>query len=71
MVLQLVVLESIIQEKSRDELIDESVRLMWELSETERELESLQARETALRDEILSSVRAEHLALVRWALTQA
>jgi hypothetical protein len=51
--------------------LDEIAHRMWEISVTEQQVESLRAQETALRDEILSSVSPEHLPLVRWALSQA
>ena len=58
-------------EEAHNTMIDLSARLMWELSETERKLEAFKTRETALRGQILGSVRPEHLPLVRWALDQA
>lgn len=51
--------------------LDEIAHRMWEISVTEKQIEDLSAQETALRNQILSSVSAEHLPLVRWALAQA
>ena len=51
--------------------LDEIAHRMWEISVTEQQIENLQAQETSLRNQILSSVSAEHLPLVRWALGQA
>lgn len=51
--------------------LDEIAHRMWEISVTEQQIETLRARESALRDQILSSVNPEHLPLVRWALSQA
>lgn len=51
--------------------LDEIARRMWEISVTEQLIESYRAQESALRDQILSSVSPEHLPMVRWALAQA
>ncbi len=51
--------------------LDEVARRMWEISVTEQTLERYKAQEQAFRDEILASVRPEHLPVVRWALSQA
>ncbi len=57
--------------KAHHNLVDLSARLMWNLSETERKIETLQAREVALRERILSLVRPDLAPLVKWALAQA
>lgn len=51
--------------------LDEVARRMWEISVTEQTIERYKAQEQAFRDEILASVSAEHLPMVRWALSQA
>ena len=51
--------------------LDEVTRRMWEISVTEQQIESFRAKEQSLRDTILSSISAEHLPLIRWALAQA
>ncbi len=51
--------------------LDEVTRRMWEISVTEQQIESYRAQEQSLRDAILSSISAEHLPLIRWALAQA
>lgn len=51
--------------------LDEVARRMWEISVTEQQIESFRSQETALRDQILSTVSPEHLPLVKWALSQA
>lgn len=51
--------------------LDEVARRMWEISVTEQQIETFRAKETAMRDQILSSVTPEHLPLIRWALAQA
>lgn len=51
--------------------LDEVARRMWEISITEQTIERYKAQEQAFRDEILASVSAEHLPMVRWALSQA
>jgi len=51
--------------------LDEVARRMWEISVTEQTIERYKAQEHAFRDEILASVSAEHLPMVRWALSQA
>lgn len=54
-----------------DNPLDEVARRMWEISVTEQQIESFRSQETALRDQILSTVSPEHLPLVKWALSQA
>ncbi|MBJ06324.1 MAG: hypothetical protein CMO40_04285 [Verrucomicrobiaceae bacterium] len=51
--------------------LDEVTRRMWEISVTEQQIESYRAQEQSMRDTILASVSAEHVPLIRWALTQA
>ena len=51
--------------------LDEVARRMWEISVPEQTIERYKAQEQAFRDEILASVSAEHLPMVRWALSQA
>ena len=60
-----------LEEETKNNVLDESARQMWELAVTEQGIESLRARENSLRDLIMNSVSPEHLPLVRWALSQA
>ena len=58
----------------QNEIIDESARIMWELSRIDEQIEALQERINLLQHQIITWVKWDepnNARLVRWALERA